>query len=531
MVVVERSSSTSFLFRLQHPFSGVFFTKEWCGEYVESAGKKMPTTTSSTQQLKMPSLVRRVRGQAGDLYELIFLDQQDRIIVPLTEWYRLRKEQGPTSTRSTYLACLQSYFAFLAESGCPWNAPPERLRQTLIVFHRDRLKCQIRPQRDTDTVEITLTRETPLRESTLKVMRAALRDFYLVMKDAGLYAFANPLSSDMLVALKREQERTLANKGAPDQAGIREETHEQSRRRPTAFLRQHQPQGWKPEVRKELADVRQGIHAVLDALLDSPEVSLREKAVLHLLQSTGARIHEVALLTVGGYQNKGIAGQAQVMNKGSYGREVKTIYFAHNPRVAEALNAYLEQMRPLHDPESRHRLIDVEPSSPLFLTERGTAYSPNAFYWHWYRLYTPLQALCPVRFSPHDLRHLFVTEYLIKLKQACGAGTESFDSEKYLREREAFGKTIMTWRSIHTIDIYDQSRSGEAIFSVLAGYQQDLAQRRYAIQSPQERPLSKPNVGVEVPLQPNQEAPVVWMHDEETLNWIKSMEQQTGQTW
>jgi hypothetical protein len=63
-------------------------------------------------------------------------------------------------------------------------------------------------------------------------MRAALRDFYLVMKEAGLYAFANPLSSDVLVALKREQERCIAAKGAPDQAGIRQETHEQSRRRP-----------------------------------------------------------------------------------------------------------------------------------------------------------------------------------------------------------------------------------------------------------------------------------------------------------
>jgi hypothetical protein len=101
-------------------------------------------------------------------------------------------------------------------------------------------------------------------------------------------------------------------------------------------------------------------------------------------------------MTVGGYQNKGIAGQAQVMNKGSYGREVKTIYFAHNPRVAEALNAYFEQMRPLHDSKGRRRLIDVDPNSPLFLTERGTAYSPNVFHWHWYRHYTPLQALCPL---------------------------------------------------------------------------------------------------------------------------------------
>jgi len=491
----------------------------------------MQTTTSPTQQVDTPSQVRRVRGQPGDLYDLIFLDQQDRIIVPLTEWHRLRKDQGPMSTRKTYLACLQSYFAFLAESGCPWNAPPERLRQTLIAFHRDRLKCQIRPQRDSDTVEITLTRETPLRESTLKVMRAALRDFYLVMKEAGLYAFANPLSSDVLVALKREQERTLANKGAPDQAGIREETHEQSRRRPTAFLRQHQPQGWKPEIRKELADVREGIHKLINAMLDSESVSTREKAVLHLLQSTGARIHEVALMTVGGYQNKGIAGQAQVMNKGSYGREVKTIYFAHNPCVQEALNVYLEQMRPLHDPEGRRRLIDIEPSSPLFLTERGTPYSPKAFYWHWYRHYTSLQTLCPVRFSPHALRHLFVTEYLIKLKLACGAGTEYFDSEKYRSSREAFGKTIMAWRSIHTIDIYDQSREGEAVFSVLAGYQQDLSQRRYASErlmatSPPAK-SETPEEHEQQALSLNQETEPLWMHDQETLDWIKSMERQT----
>jgi len=74
----------------------------------------MQTTTSPTQQVDTPSQVRRVRGQPGDLYDLIFLDQQDRIIVPLTEWHRLRKDQGPMSTRKTYLACLQSYFAFLA---------------------------------------------------------------------------------------------------------------------------------------------------------------------------------------------------------------------------------------------------------------------------------------------------------------------------------------------------------------------------------------------------------------------------------
>ena len=491
----------------------------------------MQTTTSQERQLTTLSRVRRVRGQPGDLYDLIFLDQQDRIIVPLTEWYRLRKEQGPASTRNTYLACLLPYFTFLAEDECPWNAPPERLRQVLLAFHRDRLGCLIHPTRGSDTVEIALTRQTPLQESTLRVMRAALRDFYLVMKEAGLYAFANPLSSEVLIALKREQERALANRGAPDHAGVRAETHEQSRRRPTAFLRQRQAQGWKPEVRKELADVRQGIHAVLDAMLASESVSAREKAVLSLLQTTGARLHEIVLMTVGGYQNQGIAGQAQVMNKGSFGREIKTIYFAHNPDVQQALNVYLEQVRPLHDPHGRTRLANVGQEDPLFLTERKTPYSPKAFYYQWYRHYTPLQARCPVRFSPHDLRHLFVTEYLIKLKMACGAGTEHFDAEKYLREREAFGSLIMSWRSARTIDIYDQSRAGEAVFSVLASYQQDLSQRRSATlpsMATNAAELRDAPAPLEQPERQAEAAPIVWMHDAETLDWIKSMERHAG---
>jgi len=494
----------------------------------------MPTTIIQEKPLTTLSQIRRVRGQPGDLYEIIFLDQQDRIVVPLTEWYRLRKEQGPASTRNTYLACLMPWFTFLVTDGCPWNAPPGQLRRALLAFHRDWLGCKIHPHRDTNTVEIDLTRETPLQESTLRVMRAALRDFYLVMREAGLYAFANPLSSEVLVALKRDQERTLANKGAPNHAGVRGESHEQSQRRPTAFLRQHQPQEWKPELRKELADVREGIHKVIDAMLDSTEISVREKAVLHLLQSTGARIHEVALMTVGGYQNEGIAGQAQVMNKGSYGREVKTIYFFHNPRVQEAINEYLEQVRPLHDPQKRQRLVDVGSQEPLFLTERGTPYSPKAFYWHWYRHYTSLQSKCPVRFSPHDLRHLFVTENLIRLKVKCGLGTDHFDAETYLSEREAFGRQIMNWRSAKTIDIYDQSRNGEAVFSTLAEYQLDISQRNYAVQPTlatdyaSERGASSATLQSETS-QESQETAVTWLFDAETLDWIKNMERQTKQ--
>lgn len=77
---------------------------------------------------------------------------------------------------------------------------------------------------------------------------------------------------------------------------------------------------------------------------------------------------------------------------------------------------------------------------------------------------------------------LFISEYLIKLRAACGAGTDHFDAERCLREREAFGSTIMGWRSSKTIDIYDHTRDGEAVLSVLTNYQHDLSQRNYGPQ-------------------------------------------------
>lgn len=490
----------------------------------------MQTTPSQDQRLETLSRIRRVHGNPDDLYEVIFVDQNDQIVVPLTEWYRLRKEQGPRSTRETYLACLLPFLTFLIEQGtCLWNAPPERLRPVLIAFHRDRLGCQIHPRKDQEAIEIVPTRDTPLSESTLRVLRAALRDFYLVLKDAGMYPFPNPLSSEILVAFKREQIRTLANCGAPEQAGIREETREQSRRRPTAFIRHPKAQGWKPELRKELADVRKGMHQVLDAMMDSNEVSLREKAVLELLRTTGARLHEIVQFSVGGYRNDGVAGQANTVNKGSFGREIKTIYFGHNPRVEQALTRYLEQMRPLHDPYRRSILKDIQDHEPIFLTERKTAYSVKSFYWHWYRHYTPLQALCPVRFSPHDIRHLFISEFLMTLRIACGAGTEHFDAEQYLREREAFGSLVMGWRSKETIDIYDHTRDGERTLLVLATYQQSLSERQYVSKSSAGKEyLNEREHIVEQTKEKKASGEAdetIWLHDQETLAWVKKMQQ------
>src|SRR5436305_13683543 len=144
------------------------------------------------------------------------------------------------------------------------------------------------------------------------------------------------------------------------------------------------------------------MHRVLDALIDSETLPLREKALLELLRNTGARLHEIVSLSVGGYRNAGLAGQAKVISKGSSGREIKTIYFAHNPRVEQLLTTYLKQVRSLHDPHGRTSLSDLEYAKPFFLTARNTLYSVNSLYCYWYHFYEPWQALFPVRFWVHD---------------------------------------------------------------------------------------------------------------------------------
>ncbi len=461
--------------------------------------------------------IQRIKGPPGAPYEVLFVDQHGHLIVALTEWYRLRSALGPASTRDTYLSCLLPFFAFLSEKGCAWNASPEQLRPLLIDFYRERFCCLVRPESGQERVAILPTRDTPLQESTLQVFRSALRDFYLIMRDERLYAFFNPLTSDTLLSLKRLHEHAIVNRGAPDHAGIRGETHGHSRRHPTAFIRYPKAKEWEPDVRKELADVRTGMHAVLDAMIESRELSCREKVILELLRNTGARLHEVVLLTVGGYRNDGRAGQAQVVSKGSLGREMKTIYFAHHPRVMQLLVRYLEQVRPRWDTQRRKRLDELENGEPFFLTERGTAYSVKSFYYHWYKHAPRFRSLCPVPFSPHDIRHLFITEFLIMLRQSCGAGTDHFDAERYQREREAFGSTLMGWRSSHTIDVYDHSRDGEQTLQVLAMMQHRLAERRYGALA--EAPAATS------PLAETAHE-TIWLHDAETLAWIQQMQQQ-----
>jgi hypothetical protein len=98
-----------------------------------------------------------------------------------------------------------------------------------------------------------------------------------------------------------------------------------------------------------------------------------------------------------------------------------------------------------------------------------------------------------------------------------------------LREREAFGSLVMGWRSRETIDIYDHTRDGERTLLVLATYQQSLSERQYVSESSTGKEyLNEREHIVEQTKEKKASGEAdetIWLHDQETLAWVKKMQQ------
>src|SRR5712692_8349348 len=155
-------------------------------------------------------------------------------------------------------------------------------------------------------------------------------------------------------------------------------------------------------------------------------------------------------MTVGGHRKALHAGRALVKNKGSRGREEKTIYFTDV--IEEQLHNYVRTERAEHDLQGRKRLESLDDTDPLFLTTRGTAYKRSSFYHHWKKLFEPAQRRFKkqeqVAFSPHDIRHLRVSRAVTNIKQRA-------HGDKQLEEDLVEGfRLIMGWRNPKTMETY-----------------------------------------------------------------------------
>jgi site-specific recombinase XerD len=258
------------------------------------------------------------------------------------------------------------------------------------------------------------------------------------------------MRSEQLTMLKQEHLRHVKNAGAPDHAGIRSESHQETYQAyPTAFFRQKRGRVWEPHVVMEPNAVQERMRQTIDFMIQHIPFQ-RDKIILLLLRQTGARLSEVIEMTVGGYRRACHTGQALVKNKGSRGREEKLIYFTNV--IEEQLLHYVRTERAEYDPQGRKQLDQLDDGDALFLTDDGKPYTRSAFYFHWYRLLESAQQRFKkqeqVTFSPHDLRHLHVTQNISKIRAKA-------NGDKGLEEDLLNGFShLMGWRSRQTMDTY-----------------------------------------------------------------------------
>jgi integrase len=163
-----------------------------------------------------------------------------------------------------------------------------------------------------------------------------------------------------------------------------------------------------------------------------------------------------------------------VINKGSLGREEKVIYFT--PAIERALFQYIRTERARHDPQKRKRLEQLADHEPIFLTRRGTPYTRTTLYYHWNRwlaLVPPdeyTDTLGPVLFSPHDIRHLYVSWILRQMKQRYANNPEKQATFKWALQHR------MAWRSPLTMTCYDQSESERDRLEQFDAFLQEIEQ-------------------------------------------------------
>ena len=412
------------------------------GEGMRSKGRRQGRFVSL-------SGLKKLVPPPGSSYPLLIVDASGLPVFPLCEWYRRKKADDTGRTPNTYLEMLQPYFGFLLVKKYAWNHPPDRVRAYLVEFLRNDVGCHVGPGK-LDGYLVETTGASPLSKSSLGVLLAALTSLYDVLADAGYYGYSNPMRSERLAALKQEHLRQVKHAGAPDHAGIRGESHQETNQAyPTAFFRQKRGKVWAPEIVMEPEAVQERMREIIDFMIEHASFH-RDKVILLLLRQTGARLSEIIEMTAGGYRNAYHTGRAYVRNKGSRGREEKLIYFTEV--IEEQLHGYIRTERAEHDSQGRKRLDQLADEEPLFLTEYGHPYNRSAFYYHWAKLFEAAQKQFKkqdrVAFSPHDIRHLRVTRGITKIKHDA-------QGDKELEEEllDGFWR-LMGWHSSQTMEIY-----------------------------------------------------------------------------
>lgn len=440
-----------------------------------------------TTTLRLKPEFPRLPG--GPHYERLVFDANDQLIVPLNEWYHLMKGTGAARTRETYLAVLRPWFGFLVKHGYQWNARPEAVREYTRLFLLE-AGCALRAGR-VDGWFVQATNQSPISANGLHLLIAALRSFYTVMmrgvfdpqdqRYQPLYAFDNPMYSKVLVAWRSEHRKWIRNAGAPDYAGIRSASRNESARQPVGFF-QVRVQPLEPPVARDSEATRLAILAGVRYMID--HAPPREAVILRIMLESGARVSEVLGLTARGLRlahnpKIGIDVAAFLRNKGEH-TLAKPIWCSADTR--EQLHRYIAHDRADLDQQRRTRLEQLGDDEPIFLSRRKRQLEYSGFGIIFKRLLgnaqrhfgsTPkhadaIRVVLP-DITPHTIRHLHTTFRVKKVHELFATPAE--------RERalEALVDD-MGWRSAEMLKTYDHAITRSELKELMASSVRQIVQ-------------------------------------------------------
>ncbi|EJV56783.1 tyrosine-type recombinase/integrase [Bacillus cereus] len=412
-------------------------------------------------------------------YKLLVFEPNNKVFLPLTDFYDDASRKISESTALSYLQCLLPFFTWLDKYSnyqgkhVQWSDYPEAIRIAAEDYLMDEMACKVR-EKDSFRF-VNRSKKSP---NTVHRFLSALKSFYKSLITLRQYGYPNPLidSHAILDDYKTNTEGVRKNKPRmPAEAGT--ESPIVHRRLTDSYFKLINEE-WQPEI----IDDPLLYHKVKQAG-NQVNWSLREKVIVRMLFETGARVSEVIELTIGDYRSRKSFEEVSTFNKGSHGRRAKFLRFSKN--TTKLLFQYINQERKKFDHLGRN--FDSLPNdAPMFLTERGTPFSYQAWYPHWNKV----MKMMDMKLNPHKTRHWYVTTSMREIYNVSKTNAE-------IKQRKDELIKYMKWKQKDTIEVYEHHFDEERYRSFHDNMLEDIAEKEkeYMEQSKQKR-TNKPLLNV-----------------------------------
>jgi integrase len=378
------------------------------------------------------------KGTASRYCILVF-DSAGKPFMPLTDFYDHEKGRIAESSALNYLNILLPFFRWLDRFSnykgvrIVWDMEPEVIRIAVKDYLTEEMYCKVRPLNSFELIK--LTQKSP---NTINRFLVALKNFYRTMIRLKEYLNSNPLINSSPLqseAIEFIEGHRLGMPRMPAVAGTERPLRPISRRQTDSFFKIIDEE-WNPVIIDDPSLPSQVYKGG-----EKARWRLRDEIITRLLFETGARATEVIELTIGDFRVRRSIREIATFNKGSNGRRTKYLLFSNDTYIL--LMRYLKGDRKKKDVNGL-TIDELSDDAPLFLTDRGTAYTYHAWYAHWQKAIVT----AGLELNPHKARHWYVTNVMRTLYE-----TSMTESERAIRLKEFV--RYMKWKSKETLEAYE----------------------------------------------------------------------------